>query len=709
MQQLIHLKSAHSDVILKCSNTVELVYWGKKLNAALTESMLDYLDSPVPNGGMDNLAPFSLVPEEGLGLFISPGLEGHRKGQDWSPLFTLKNQTILDNQVQLILVDEKAGLELNIEFTLDKTGVIKTRNRLINLKEETYSVNRFAVTLPLLERAKELMAFNGRWVKEFGQHRTTIDHCGYLQENRKGRTSHEYFPGMMIGTPHFTESRGDVWGVHLAWSGNHRMQVAVQENGKRFVQAEALYAAGEISLQQNEMLETPWVYATYSDHGLNAMSQHFHNYVRQKVLNFKNNKARPVHLNTWEGIYFDHDPNYIKEMATQSAKMGVERFIIDDGWFGVRDNDLSGLGDWFLDERKYPNGLKPVIDHVKSLGMEFGIWVEPEMINKDSNLYRNHPDWLLELSDYDQPAGRNQYVLDLQNPAVFAYLKERLTWLLSRHEIDYLKWDMNRPLVQAAHLGQAAVTKQTEALYKLLDELKNTFPNVEIESCASGGGRIDYEILKRTDRFWTSDSNDALERQTIQRGMSYFFPPEVMGAHIGSEVCHVTGRSHSINLRGLTALMGHMGVELDPVKVNEQEKATFAHYIALHKQLRTLLHSGDVFRLEMDDDKAQAVGVVSKDKTEAVFVYAQLAMPTYSLAGSLYFDGLEPDQIYQIEILDLPHNNNFETKGWHTMKKWPTGFRNQPALSGEWMMNVGLPLPILDPETAMLVKLTAKK
>jgi len=702
----VHLQSKDTDIILRTKPYAQLLYWGKPIQH-FNQQSIDCLQPAIPNSRLDIDIPFALCPEEAVGNFSTPGLEGHRSGQDWSPHFTTE-QVIRDERGVTIIADDiHAQLRLTSRIEFDNNGVLQTQNSLTNLGETPYQVNRLSVTLPLPERAIELMAFNGRWIKEFQSHRTRIDHCGYLQENRRGRTSHEYFPGMVIGTNAFSEQQGEVWGIHLAWSGNHRIQVAVKSNGKRFIQAEALYLAGEIQLAQNETLTTPWLYATYSDQGLNKMSQHFHHFVRQNIIAQMKNKPRPVHLNTWEGIYFDHDPNYIMQMATKAAEIGVERFIIDDGWFGTRDDDWQALGDWYLDRRKYPHGLEPVISHVKSLGLEFGIWVEPEMINKNSDLYRAHPDWLLQLPAYNQPSGRHQYVLDLQNPAVFDYLLERLTWLLGNHDIDYIKWDMNREIVQAGHQGFPAIVGQTESLYRLLDILQQKFPHVEIESCSSGGGRIDYEILKRTQRFWTSDSNDALERQTIQRGMSYFFPPEVMGAHIGGKLCHTTYRQHDINLRGLTALVGHMGVELDPVKASPQEQKEFSHYIQLHKKFRELLHHGNSLRLDVDDPQAmQSYGVVSQDQQHAIFIIAQLKMPTYALSGDLRLTGLRHDLNYRIEVLDMPENINPVNSG-HTMKQLPYWMMESTTLSGEWLQNIGLPLPVLDPETAMLFRVSA--
>ena len=701
-----HLTNHDIDIILRTQPYAELCYFGKRLQKITTDA-IDMLIPAVPNARIDIDVPFTLCPEEGVGNFSTPGLEGHRNGKDWSPVFVTQKVTKKKNDITIISEDNIAQLRLTSKLILDETGVLQCQNSLTNLADEPYQVNRLSVTLPIPERALELMAFSGRWIKEFFPHRTKIQHCGYLQENRRGRTSHEYFPGMVVGTEGFKEQTGEVWGVHLGWSGNHRFQVAVKSNGKRFIQAEALYLAGEVSLAKGETLSTPWLYATYSDEGLNKMSQHFHQFLRQNIIHFASDKPRPVHLNTWEGIFFDHNPDYIMKMATKAAQMGVERFIIDDGWFGKRDDDYQALGDWYLDKRKYPNGLEPVIEHVKKQGMEFGIWVEPEMISKNSDLYRAHPDWLLELPGYNQPEGRHQYLLDLQNPAVFNYLLERLTWLLGSYDIDYIKWDMNREIVQAGHEGQPAVVGQTNAVYRLMDILQQKYPNVEIESCSSGGGRIDFEVLKRTQRFWASDSNDALDRQIIQRGMSYFFPPEVMGAHIGGKTCHTTYRELDMNLRGLTALFGHMGVELDPVKESTEEQKGFTHYIRLHKQLRSLLHSGNSVRLDVDDSAAmQSYGVVSQDKKEAVFVIAQLALPTYALSGNLRLTGLLADKEYSIEILDLPNHIDPQVNG-HAMKSFPKWMTTDTTLSGDWLMNIGLPLPVLDPATAMLIKITA--
>lgn len=694
----IELSGEQTQIIVELGEYAEILHWGQKVSSNL-EGCRVALHRPVPYGRLDSDVAMTLHPELGRGVFSSPGVEGHRDGQDWAPVFVISD--IAQNKDGIVIESEDtiAGLLLQTELMLDKNDVVKTRHTLTNKKAGVYHVNRFANTLPLPARAKELMTYYGRWVHEFQTVRQPLLQGGYQQENRRGRTSHEHYPALVAGTANFDEMNGDVWGFHFAWSGNHRLRVDVKADGRRYMQAEVIYLPGEVALEERESITTPWLYASYSNLGLNGMSHHFHSHVRETILPRSfNDKPRPIHLNTWEGIYFDHDPQYIMSMATQSAEMGVERFIIDDGWFRGRNGDKAGLGDWFLCKSKYPNGLQPIVDHVNKLGMEFGLWFEPEMINKDSDLFRTHPDWLLAVEGYDQPTGRNQYVINLQNDDAFNFLFERLDHFLSAYNIAYIKWDMNREVVQPAHLGRAAAHNQTQRYYQLVDQVRAKHPQVEIESCAAGGGRIDYEVLKRTHRFWASDNNDALERQTIQRGMSYFFPPEVMGSHIGASHCHSTRRRHSIEFRGLTALFGHMGIELDPVKEEQEEKQGFERYIKLHKMLRPLLHRGRTWRVPADDNAHQIHAVVSDDQSEAVVMIAQLAMPTNSLSGHLRVPGLEPKATYRVTVLDKPSNYD------DIVNYQPPWTESGCDLSGEWCEEVGLTMPILDAETAMLVK-----
>ncbi|HQN52708.1 MAG TPA: alpha-galactosidase, partial [Phenylobacterium sp.] len=350
-------------------------------------------------------------------------------------------------------------------------------------------------------------------------------------------------PYMLVGEAGFSQATGEVTGAHLAWSGDARMLAERLRDGRIQLQGGELFLPGEVSLAPGETYDTPILYAARSGAGLNGLSDRFHPFVREVILGGRlKAKPRPVHFNTWEAVYFRHDLTELKALADLAAEVGAERFILDDGWFKGRNDDTTSLGDWIPDAAKYPNGLTPLIDRVRGLGLEFGLWVEPEMANLDSDLVRAHPDWLLHVDDRAQPVGRGQYVLDLTRPEVADHLFARLDALLAQHEIGYLKWDMNRDLTHAASRGRPASRRQTLAVYALIDRLRAAHPDVEIESCASGGGRADFEILKRTDRIWTSDCNDPVERQTIQQGFSIFFPPEVMGAHVGPAASHTTAR-----------------------------------------------------------------------------------------------------------------------------------------------------------------------
>lgn len=700
--QLIHLHSQNTSLVIKAQQGLpEIIYWGKSLpeNCDLTP-LLSSLNRPVPQGRIDTDTVLSLCPEHAQGLFTSPGLEGSRNGNHWSPVFQIEEITEQNNEVLFVCREQRAELKLEITLTLDEqTDVCVTSMKLTNEGDSEYQLQRLTNTMPLPAYARELMVFHGRWTHEFQTKRMMLEQGAFTQENRRGRTSHERFPGVVAGTQGFSETFGEVYGFHLGWSGNHRLHSEVMSDGRRFLQAGELLMAGEVTLQPGEIHSTPKLFCTYSAEGLNGMSQRFHQHVRSHIVKFPEpEKSRPVHLNIWEGIYFDHDPAYIMEMAKSAAEIGAERFIIDDGWFRGRNGDSAGLGDWYLDTNKYPEGLKPVIDCVKETGMEFGLWFEPEMVNPDSDLFRNHPDWMLHTEGYEQVTVRNQYVLNLQKPEVFDYLLERLDTMLSEYDIRYIKWDMNRELVQGTHNHRAAFHGHVGAYYRLIDELLAKHPKVEIETCSGGGGRIDYEVLSRTHRFWASDCNDPLERQSIQKGASYFFPLEVTGAHIGAGLCHTTGRQHTLGFRGMTALFGHMGVELDPASASEEEKQSFAEYIALHKSLRKTLHTGDHFRCDTAHQDTQAWGVVSKDKSEAVVMFTQLALSEYALAAALQIPCIADDKQYKISLLQ---NSSLEIY----MKSLPQWMTEECVINGALLKQVGLMMPSLQPESCILIKL----
>jgi alpha-galactosidase len=398
-------------------------------------------------------------------------------------------------------------------------------------------------------------------------------------------------------------------------------------------------------------------------------------------------RPRPVHLNTWEAVYFDHDVGALKSLADAAAAVGVERFVLDDGWFRGRADDRAGLGDWTADPAKYPQGLTPLIDHVRGLGMAFGLWVEPEMVNRDSDLARAHPDWILGVDGRDQPLGRGQYVLDLANPAAFEAIADTLDALLASHEIAYLKWDMNRDLTHARSRGRPAVHAQTLAVYALIDRLRSAHPQVEIESCASGGGRIDFAILARTDRVWASDCLDPFDRQAIQRSLSIFLPPELIGSHVGAARSHTTGRSASLALRALTALFGAMGVEADVRAMGGSEREGLTRWIALYKRWRPLIHGGALRRLDHPDPGCFCIMVGDGD--DALVSIAQVESPISALPAPLRLPDMGP-AAWTVQRLG-------DTAGWRRrMKRAPATALGEPVtLTGGLLARPGLPLPVL--------------
>jgi len=703
-QNPVHLRGRRSSLVVDLSATTPTVlHWGAALPADVDlDELRTAVTRAIPEAGLDIGVPVTLLPVDAAGFIGQPGLAGHRDGLAWSPVLGYVSHTATAETLTIDLADPVAELAVTVELELHPdTDLLRVQLRLTNAGEAPYRVERLVATLPLPAATDEVLSFTGRWCKEWQEQRHRLGAAALVQENRRGRTSPDNPPGLMVGAAGFGERHGEVYAVQVGWSGNHALRVERLNNGQAYLQGGELLFPGEVVLAAGEMYATPWLYATYTPDGLAGITSSFHQFIRLRPGHPA--KPRPVVVNTWEAVYFDHDPDRLRALADAAAAVGAERFVLDDGWFRGRDHDLAGLGDWYVDERKYPKGLTPLIEHVRSLGLEFGLWVEPEMVNPDSDLYRAHPDWVLSVPGYTPVLGRHQLVLDLANPDVSAYLLERLDWLLTEHDISYFKWDMNRDLVQAGsgQAGRAGVHAQTLAFYALLGDLRQRHPDVEIESCSSGGARADLAVLTYTQRIWTSDCNDALERQLIQRGFSYFLPPELMGAHIGPPRSHTTARVHDLGFRAATALFGHLGIEWDITTASPAERAVITDVIALYKQLRPLLHSGTTVRVEHPDPATLAHGVVATDQNAAVFAFAQLGASPTTVTPPLRLTGLAPDRRYAVRWLRLGED------GLGPMKAPPPWLANGVTLTGAQLAAHGLAMPVLHPEHALLIECAA--
>ncbi len=701
---LHHLRGVGTDVVVDSSTGAPtIVHWGAQLGDIDLQSVRAALDRPVSQGALDVIAPASVVPEHGSGWQGRPGLAGHRRGGTaWAPRFSPSSVNQTQHGLLITAVDPVAELRLVTRIELNDALVVQCS--LTNTADTRYLLDQLSVTLPLPVHASDLLTFSGRWTRELHPVRATWGVGSVVVENRRGRTSHEHVPLAFAGSAGFGEWCGEVWGAHLAWSGNHSLLAECLADGRRHLQLGELLHPGEIVLEPGATYTTPEVVAVYSGAGATPTSWGYHRFVRSRPGHPA--RPRPVLVNTWEAVYFDHDNDRLRDLATAAAAVGAERFVLDDGWFGSRRDDRSGLGDWTVSPEVYPNGLAPIIDHVRSLGMEFGIWVEPEMVNPESDLFRAHPEWALTTPGYEPVTGRHQLVLNLAIPGAFEHVLTQLDDLLRHHDIAYVKWDMNRDHVQGSGSGGAAGThEQTLALYRLLDELHRRHPAVEIESCSSGGARIDLEILRRTCRVWTSDCNDALERQIIQRGASMFIPPELMGAHIGPPRSHTTGRTHSLSFRAVTALFGHLGVEWNLLTLDDREREQLAKFISLHQQFRSLLHGGDVVRFDPQLNGTEiaslAHGVYAADRGEALVAVVQLRTGMSLTPPAVRLPGLDLDRRYRISILDTGDRS-----------RWPG--RRRPGwiddgleLTGRQLAAHGIQPPAMHPETAIVLHLQA--
>ncbi len=653
----------------------------------------------VAEAGADVLAPITLLPQASLGFLGRPGIEGARAdGSGSAPRFGAAELEVDGHRVVATSVAVGAGLSQRVEVELLAGGVLRVRAEITNVGADDYSLHSAQLSVEMPSWAREVMRLGGRWSNEFRPERVAWDDGAVLVENRSGRTSHDRYPAMFLGRVGFGETHGFVWGAHLGWSGNAALRAEVLSDGRRVLQAGELLLPGEIVLAPNESYLSPWLYLAASDHGLNGVSDRFHAMLRARPSH--PSSPRPVLLNTWEAVYFNHDLATLKALADRAAAVGAERFVLDDGWFRHRRNDKAGLGDWFVDEDVWPDGLDPLIDHVTGLGLEFGLWFEPEMLNPDSDLYREHPEWALVDASYTPVLARNQLVLDLANPDAYAFIRDRIVSILDEYDIGYVKWDMNRNLVGPVHGRRASVHHQTRAVYRLIDDIRAAHPAVEIESCSSGGGRADFAILERTDRVWTSDCNDALDRQRIQRGCSYLLPPELMGAHIGPPRAHTTGRTHQLSFRAATAFFGHLGIEWNLLELSEDELGAVANVVALHKKLRPLLHGGRTMRFDAPDPACVANGVIAADRSHAVIVVAQVATSNALSMGAIPIVGLDPERRYVVTVVDLAERRGGKAKA---QAPWAV---DGIELTGA-QLAAGLQPPILDPEDAILVELRA--
>ena len=740
--RIVSLRAAGAALVVELTEPVpRVLHWGQdlgELSDADGAALSLTAEAAVLNNALDTPRRFTVWPTEAEGWSGVPAQQGHRAGTATTPRLTTLGAEHRElpaggGELVLRLHDTVADLGITLSYRLEPSGVLGVQAEVRSLSAPglppgdpaaaPYDLADLTTLLPLPARATEILDFTGKWSRERSPQRSRLGFGTHLREGRRGKPGVDSPYLLTVGVPGFGFRDGEVWGLHVGWSGDQRYLVQRQPEGAgghaAVLGGGELLRAGEIRLGPGESHRTPVCHFAWSAQGLDGLADRFHQLLRARPSHPRG--PRPLVLNSWEAVYFDHNLEHLLRLADRAAEVGVERFVLDDGWFTGRRDDTAGLGDWTVDPGVWPKGLTPLVDHVRGLGMQFGLWVEPEMVNPDSELARDHPDWILAPSVGLGPSARHQYTLNLDHPDAWQYLLDSLDALVERYALDFLKWDHNRELLEAVRPAPGGAQRpgghaQVLALYRLLEALKQRHPRLEIESCASGGGRIDLGILERTDRVWPSDCNDPLERQTIQRWTGQLLPPELVGTHVGPSPSHTTGRPGSDTFRLVTALFGHAGIEQDLTRCTSGELARITAWAQLHREFRPLLHSGRVVRADLDglggpgggsaggsgDEATLLHGVVADDGASALYCWARLTTSAEGQSGRVRLPGLAPDARYRIRIrteLGLPSLHQTSGPAWtvEALAGWV-------ALPGAVLTVAGLPMPTLNPEQALLLE-----
>ncbi|MDA7027608.1 alpha-galactosidase [Bacillus sp. CLL-7-23] len=704
-KRLFHLQGKNTSYVMQVVRDGYLahLYWGKRVHTYRGSNKIIFMDrgfSPNPDAS-DRTFSLDTLPQEypayGNGDFRTPSyqlqLENGSTITDlrYSDYRVYKGKPKLNELPSTYAEDENEveTLEILLEDQLLELKITLTYSIYQDLDVITRSVhfhNQGSQSLKLLRALSanvdfrddefELMTLYGAHNNEKNIVRRKIVPGVQMVDSCRGTSSPQQAPFLSLVRKETNEEQGEVYAFNLVYSGNFTAQVQVDQYHNSRISIGINPFDFSWLLDPKETFQTPEVVMVYTDQGLGKMSETFHELYRTNLCRgpFRD-KIRPIRVNNWEATYFDFNAEKIEQLAKEAKQVGIEMFVLDDGWFGKRDDDNRSLGDWIVDRRKLPNGLVDLANRIRALGLEFGLWFEPEMVSIDSDLYRNHPDWCLHVPDRPHTLGRNQLVLDLSREEVCDYIIDAISNILASVPITYVKWDMNRHLTD---IGSAALPSDRQretahryilGLYKVLEEITSRFPNVLFESCSSGGGRFDAGMLYYMPQTWTSDNTDAMCRLNIQYGTSLVYPPITMGAHVSSVPNHQVGRITPLDTRGYVAMAGNFGYELDLTAITEEEKEVIKQQISLYKKIRPLIQFGKFYRIFSPFDGNEAAwNFVSEDQSETVISYFKILSQPAAPLRTIKCKGLNPDYVYQ----------NVETG---------------ELFGGDELMNVGITLP----------------
>ena len=557
------------------------------------------------------------------------------------------------------LRDDVTGLMIRLYYgVFEKKDIITRYTEFFNDGNAPISLEKAAsLCLDLPYGNWDLLHFHGKHCLERQPERQPVGHCLTTVGSDRGMSSHQHNPFIIVCDHDATEDHGDCYGMMLAYTGSFRAELEQNQiNAVRVVMGIS-ETAFSWTLQPGESFHTPEVILSHAD-GLTALSHNYHRFIRQNICRGKYHLAkRPVLINNWEATYFNLDEDIIYGLAQEASALGVDLFVLDDGWFGARYDDNAGLGDWFVNRKNLPNGLPHLIEKINGLGMDFGIWIEPEMVNEDSDLYRAHPDWAFASPNRTPNFGRNQLVLDMSRQDVRDYLYGCFSTLLRENNISYVKWDFNRSVCDI-YSNALPPERQGEVVhrfvlgfYDLLDRLTSEFPDVLFEGCSGGGGRFDAGLLYYTPQIWCSDDTDAVERLLIQGGTSYGYPVSAMGSHVSAAPNHQTGRIVPIDTRGVVAMSGAFGYELDLKKVSDEDKREIKDQIEQYHQDEELIHQGLYYRLTDITKKLHytAWQMVSEDRSKSLVNLVVTDPQPNPAPLHIRLKGLDPNALYEID------------------------------------------------------------
>lgn len=687
VNKTFHLKAKDTSYVMQIIRDGYLshLYWGKKINSYRHANYIQMLDrgfSGNPYHHRDDRA-FSLdtlpqeYPQYGNTDFRKPAYqiqfengstvtdlryESHTIFKGKHPIKGLPS-TYVEHEneaetLEIVMKDSLVGLKIVLNYTVyEEFNVITRSTRIVNDGTNSLKVlTAHSLSVDFRDADFDFLHLHGAHVKERFIEKQPLRHGIQSIESTRGASSHQHNPFIALLRKGTTENSGEVYGFNFVYSGNFLSQVEVDQFSNTRVTMGINPFDFSWQLEAGEEFQTPEAIMVYSDLGIGDMSRTFHELYRTRLIRGTyRDKERPILVNNWEATYFDFNEEKILEIAQAGHDLGIELFVLDDGWFGKRNDDTSSLGDWFVDQEKLPNGLDHLANKINEMDMQFGLWFEPEMISVDSDIYREHPDWCLHVPGRNRSESRNQLILDFSRDDVCEEIIKRLSDILSSASISYVKWDMNRHMTEIgsaslpSHRQRETAHRYMLGLYKVMEKITTSFPHILFESCSGGGGRFDPGMLYYMPQTWTSDNTDAVSRLKIQHGTSIVYPIISMGAHVSAVPNHQVNRITTMKMRGDVAMAGNLGYELDLTKLLDDEQEEVKKQVEKYKEIRKLIQFGDFYRLKSPFEGNETAWLfTNKDKTEVyVYYFTVLAEPAAPLKV-LKLTGLDTNKTYQI-------------------------------------------------------------